>query len=277
MSFPKLMPRSVTDDDTSALTSGLSSVLSAVDNVNNHVAANIENFGAAPPKTEDEMLDHLTTLLQSELSRSPLSSKALSAIRFENAKSDGYDHRQVDETMEHLENAAKTLFSQIEAYMSYVALSINALKEAVAANKAETFPVIQPQPAQEQFVQPAPEPERRVERSSSWSATEIAEVLLIANQTAKQIVADAEEEKKRILDSAKEEKRDIEKEIEDLSQTASDLEAIVNRWEEILQDKVKEIESAYNQFVQDSRHQLIDSMMRSIQPTLMAGYNDPDD
>lgn len=292
MAFPKLisreeqMPSLDADDPTTATTRDASPV------------TRDQTIGS----TGDEKLDTLTALLKAQLRDSNIAPAALHAIRFSKSK-EGYDPRQVDETMEAIERGASQLIETVETFITYVTMSIVALREVGSPTNSVSFPsndassssVTQSAPV-ESTPEPEPEPEPKDtdhtlpevahDTATTWSTIEIAETLLTAQrmadtlitearEQANEIISDAQDQADKIISDAKSQEKEIRHTIETLTVTVHELEESSSHWEDILNQHIAELDSAYDAFMAETHRRLISSIAENVnvQPSLSAGEN----
>ena len=253
--------------------------------------------------TGDEKLDTLAALLKAQLRDSNIAPTALHAIRFSRSK-EGYDPRQVDETMEAIERGASQLIEAVETFITYATMSLVALRDVGSPTNPpiNTSPytpsVTQPAPTESiTELEPEPEPqstnhtlpEAQSSTGTAWSTIEIAETLLTAQrmantlvaearEQANEIISDAQDQADKIVSNANEEEKEIRSTIETLTATVHELEESSSHWEDILNEHIAELDSAYSSFMSETHHRLLDSIATnvSVQPSLSSGKNHGD-
>ena len=234
--------------------------------------------------TGDEKLDTLAALLKAQLRDSNIAPTALHAIRFSRSK-EGYDPRQVDETMEAIERGASQLIEAVETFITYVTMSIVALRDVGSPTNSFLNPPLSSSVTQPAPVESTPEPEPKDtdhtlpealhDTATTWSTIEIAETLLTAQRMADTLITEAREQANEIISDAQSQEREIRHTIETLTVTVHELEESSSHWEDILNQHIAELDSAYDAFMAETHRRLIDSIAENVnvQPSLSAGEN----
>ena len=245
--------------------------------------------------TGDEKLDTLAALLKAQLRDSSIAPTALHAIRFSKSK-EGYDPRQVDETMEAIERGASQLIEAVETFITYVTMSIVALRDVGSPTNSFLNPPLSSSVTQPAPVESTPEPEPKDadhtlpevthDTATTWSTIEIAETLLTAQrmadtlitearEQANEIISDAQNQADKIISDAQSQEREIRHTIETLTVTVHELEESSSHWEDILNQHIAELDSAYDAFMAETHRRLIDSIAENVnvQPSLSTGEN----
>ncbi len=276
MAFPKLLSRSdPVDNPTGDPTSITTPVLST----------RTEPLLPKPmpsDSTGDEKLDTLANLLRAQLRDSNIAPSALQAIRFSRSR-EGYDPRQVDETMETMERASAQIIESVTTFITYVTMSIVALRTNVGSSvpSQSPLPVTQPPSPPEQPA--SSKSDEALEVGTTWSATEIAETLLTAQRMANaleteareqaaDIISEAQRQAVKIVSDAQSQEREIRQTIETLTVTVHELEESSSHWEDILSQHIAELDSAYDTFMTETHRRLIGSIATNVnvQPSLSA-------
>ena len=245
--------------------------------------------------TGDEKFDTLAILLRAQLHDSNIAPTALHAIRFSRAK-EGYDPRQVDEVMEAVERGSSQLIEAVETFITYVTMSIVALRDVGSPTNSFLNPPLSSSVTQPAPVESTPEPEPKDadhtlpevthDTATTWSTIEIAETLLTAQrmadtlitearEQANEIISDAQSQADKIISDAQSQERGIRHTIETLTVTVHELEESSSHWEDILNQHIAELDSAYDAFMAETHRRLIDSIAENVnvQPSLSTGEN----
>lgn len=285
MPFPKLMSKNDTSSGGEVLSHESSYDHYAAQPTSTNVDADTDT---KIDRTGDEHFDTFVTKLLKQFNDSSLSKQNISQIGFVKTK-EGYNQRQVDETMDILETAATSLFENFESFMQYAALSIISLRtemEHIDTKYHQGPPPILSATVTESVV-PVPSSQTPTVSSSSqsnWSITEIAETLLLtqrlaaevkqdARNNADQIINEANTVAKKIIEDARAEETKVQDRLEYLKNEVEELQHSSDHWEEILQQRISELDAAYDSFMSETRKQLRNSLTTDTTPALGSGNN----